>query len=86
MLVRPDDVTALAAPADRADGTVVYRRYLGPSVLYRVEVGNGTTLETLHNHSDQIDLDEPISVHLTADHELAWFPREGDLAGYAVDE
>lgn len=85
VLIRPDDITALPAPDERADGHVVYRRYLGPSVLYRVEVGNGTMLETLHNHSDQIDLDTPISIHLTADHDLAWFPRQSDLAGYASD-
>ncbi len=85
VLIRPDDITALPAPPERADGQVIYRRYLGPSVLYRVKVGDGVSLETLHNHSDQIDLDEPVSIHLTAEHELAWFPREGDLAGYADD-
>lgn len=83
VLIRPDDITALPSPTERADGHVIYRRYLGPSVLYRVDVGDDTTLETLHNHSDQIDLDEPVSIHLTAEHELAWFPRESDLAGYA---
>ena len=83
VLVRPDDVAALPAPEERSDGHLVYRRYLGPSVLYRVEMHDGTTIESLHNHTDQIDLDEPISIHLTADHELAWFPRESDLAAYA---
>lgn len=85
VLVRPDDVAALPAPEERSDGHLVYRRYLGPSVLYRVEMTDGTTVESLHNHSDQIDLDEAISIHLIADHELAWFPRESDLAAYADD-
>ncbi|MFP4628567.1 MAG: ABC transporter ATP-binding protein [Halobacteriales archaeon] len=82
VLVRPDDITALSAPPERADGRVSYRRYLGPSILYRVELEGGDTVECLHNHSDQVDLDEPVSIHLTAEHRLAWFPKEGDLAGY----
>lgn len=76
LLVRPDDVTAFPTEtADtEADGTVVYRRYLGPTVLYRVELDTGETIECMHNHSDRIDLDERVSVRVTADHELAWFP------------
>jgi iron(III) transport system ATP-binding protein len=76
LLVRPDDVTAYpAAESDAdADGTVVYRRYLGPTVLYRVELDSGETIECMHNHSDRIDLDERVVVRVTADHELAWFP------------
>jgi len=77
VLVRPDDVVAYgAADEDRADGRVTYRRYLGPTVLYRVELENGDTVECMHNHSEHVDLDEPVHVELTADHELAWFPRE----------
>lgn len=82
VLVRPDDLTALSAPEARADGRVSYRRYLGPSILYRVELEDGSTVECLHNHSDQVDLDEHVSIHLTADHGLAWFPTESDMAGY----
>ncbi|ELY57083.1 ABC transporter [Natronococcus amylolyticus DSM 10524] len=76
LLVRPDDVTAYpAADTDApADGTVVYRRYLGPTVLYRVELDTGETIECMHNHSDRINLDERVAVRVTADHELAWFP------------
>ncbi|NKE35956.1 ABC transporter ATP-binding protein [Natronococcus sp. JC468] len=76
LLVRPDDVTAYsAADVDAAaDGTVVYRRYLGPTVLYRVELDTGETIECMHNHSDRMDLDERVAVRVTADHELAWFP------------
>ncbi len=76
LLVRPDDVTAYPVDGDddAADGTVVYRRYLGPTVLYRVELDSGETIECMHNHSDQIDLDERVRVRVTAEHELAWFP------------
>ncbi|WP_254529667.1 ABC transporter ATP-binding protein [Natrinema gelatinilyticum] len=74
LLVRPDDVTAYPATGDESDGRVVYRRYLGPTVLYRVELDSGDTIECMHNHSDQIDLDERVRVRVTADHELAWFP------------
>lgn len=74
LLIRPDDVTAYPAAGPEADGTVVYRRYLGPTILYRVELDTGETIECMHNHSDQIDLDERVAVRVTADHELAWFP------------
>ncbi|RZH67658.1 ABC transporter ATP-binding protein [Natrinema altunense] len=76
LLVRPDDVTAYPAAEAEADGRVVYRRYLGPTVLYRVELDGGETIECMHNHSDRIDLDERVGVRVTADHELAWFPAD----------
>ena len=74
LLVRPDDVTAFPAEESEANGRVVYRRYLGPTVLYRVELDTGETIECMHNHSDQITLDERVTVRVTANHELAWFP------------
>jgi iron(III) transport system ATP-binding protein len=76
LLVRPDDVTAYPAEGSEADGRVVYRRYLGPTVLYRVELDGGETIECMHNHSDRIDLDERVGVRVTADHDLAWFPAD----------
>ncbi|WP_255193639.1 ABC transporter ATP-binding protein [Natronobeatus ordinarius] len=81
LLVRPDDVTASPTNGAEADGAVVYRRYLGPTVLYRVELDDGDVIECMHNHSDRIELDERVAVRVTADHELAWFPadqRESD--------
>ena len=74
LLVRPDDVTAFPADEFEPDGEVVYRRYLGPTVLYRVELDAGETIECMHNHSDRIELGERVAVRVTADHELAWFP------------
>ncbi len=74
LLVRPDDVTAYPADGTEADGQVVYRRYLGPTVLYRVELDDGDVIECMHNHSDRLELDERVAVRVTADHELAWFP------------
>jgi len=76
LLVRPDDVTAYPADGSEVDGRVVYRRYLGPTVLYRVELDSGETIECMHNHSDHIDLDERVAVRVTADHDLAWFPAD----------
>jgi iron(III) transport system ATP-binding protein len=73
VLVRPDDVTALPAEAE-ADGEVVHRQYLGPTVLYRVELTNGDVVECMHNHTQRLDLGTPVDVDVTADHELAWFP------------
>ncbi len=75
VLVRPDDILAYPADEAEADGRVTYRRYLGPSVLYRVELDSGETIECMHNHSESMDLDTPVSVTLTADHELVWFPE-----------
>ena len=74
LLVRPDDVTAAPSNGTEADGTVIYRRYLGPTVLYRVELDAGDVIECMHNHSDRIELDQRVTVRVTADHELAWFP------------
>jgi iron(III) transport system ATP-binding protein len=77
VLVRPDDISASPAPSpEESDGTVIYRQYLGPTILYRVRLDNGDVLECMHNHTDHVDLDEPVAVDLDADHELAWFPRE----------
>ncbi|MEM4781952.1 MAG: ABC transporter ATP-binding protein [Halalkalicoccus sp.] len=77
VLVRPDDV--LIRPAEdeaKADGRVTYRRYLGPTVLYRVELEDGDVVEAMHNHAEQVSLDTPVTVELAATHELAWFPSE----------
>lgn len=74
VLVRPDDVTLDPAPEGEPHGTVTYRRYLGPTVLYRVTLPNGDTVECMHNHAEEIELDEQVGVRLTADHDLAWFP------------
>ena len=89
LLVRPDDVTAYPIDGehtsdrsdtdgedvdDESDGEVVYRRYLGPTILYRIELDNGDVVECMHNHSERFELGERVGVRVTADHELAWFP------------
>lgn len=82
VLVRPDDLDAVPARNGTADGRVTYRRYLGPTVLYRVELDeadesdNADVLQCMHNHSRQIPLESEVDVELAADHDLAWFPRE----------
>ena len=76
VLIRPDDVVARPADNGNADGYITHRRYLGPTVLYRVALKNGETVETMHNHSDQLSLEEPVCVDLTVTHNLAWFPKE----------
>jgi iron(III) transport system ATP-binding protein len=75
VLVRPDDVSAHPCRGD-CDGHVVRRRYLGPSILYEVELGDGTTVDCMHNHDEDVALDAPVELRLEADHELAWFPPE----------
>ncbi|WP_336135851.1 ABC transporter ATP-binding protein [Natronomonas amylolytica] len=75
LMVRPDDVRAEPAEPAEANGEVVHRRYLGPTVLYRVEIDTGDVVGCMHNHADEVSLDEPVFASLDADHELAWFPR-----------
>jgi iron(III) transport system ATP-binding protein len=75
IMVRPDDVYAEPADPAEANGEVVHRRYLGPTVLYRVEIDTGDVVGCMHNHADEVSLDDPVHVGLDADHELAWFPR-----------
>ena len=75
LMVRPDDVRARRVEPEEANGEVVHRRYLGPTVLYRVEIDSGDVVGCMHNHADRISLDDPVFASLDAEHELAWFPR-----------
>jgi len=75
VLVRPDDLRATPASPELADGVIVSRQYVGPSFVYRVELESGDVVHCLHNHVEEFDLDEPVSLELTADHPLAWYPR-----------
>lgn len=74
ILVRPDDLRTTPTNEETADGTVIHRRYSGPSFVYRIDVG-GETVHSLHNHSEEFETDTPVDVSLVADHPLAWFPR-----------
>ncbi|MFC7185836.1 ABC transporter ATP-binding protein [Halorubrum yunnanense] len=75
VLVRPDDLRATPASPELADGIIVSRQYVGPSFVYRVELESGDTVHCLHNHVEEFGLNEPVTVELTADHPLAWYPR-----------
>ena len=75
VMVRPDDVTARPpAPDEVPNGEVVHRRFLGPTVFYRVELDSGDVVGCSHNHAEEVPLDEPVKVELSAEHDLAWFP------------
>ncbi len=78
VLVRPDDVLATCNCDGGGDGEITYRRYLGPTVLYRVELDSGESLQCMHNHSEKLELGDRVDVSLVADHELVWFPVESD--------
>ena len=75
VLVRPDDVSATVAKHGDAHGHVVQRRYLGPTILYEVELHNGDTVQCMHNHDNTVPLDAEVTVDVSADHELSWFPH-----------
>jgi iron(III) transport system ATP-binding protein len=77
VLVRPDDVRARPVDDGTGNGRVVRRRFLGPTVLYRIELESGDVVGCMHNHADDVPLDAPVRVELAADHDLAWFPRGG---------
>jgi len=75
VLVRPDDLRATPASPELADGVITSRQYVGPSFVYRVELESGDTVHCLHNHVEEFGLNEPVSLDLSADHPLAWYPR-----------
>ncbi|ELZ81532.1 ABC transporter ATP-binding protein [Haloferax larsenii] len=75
ILVRPDDVSAHACNGS-GHGEVVGKRYLGPTILYEVELDGGDNLLCMHNHDETVPTDGRVEVSLDAGHELAWFPSE----------
>jgi len=75
LLVRPDDVAVAAVPDIEANGDVVHRRFLGPSVFYRVELDSGDVVGCSHNHEHEVPRGEPVRVELDAAHDLSWFPE-----------
>jgi len=76
VLVRPDDLRAARAHLDQTDGEVTSRQYVGPSFIYRVVLDSGDTVHCQHNHVEDFELGERVTVDLVADHPLAWYPRE----------
>jgi len=76
VLVRPDDLRAVPATEDAGNGTIVKRQYTGPSFIYHVELDNGDVVRCLHNHAEDMDVGEPVTVDLVSDHSLAWYPTE----------
>jgi len=76
VLVRPDDLAAVPANEATADGKVVRRQYTGPTFVYGVELASNTTVRCLHNHAELFEHCQPVSVDITADHPLAWYPPQ----------
>jgi len=85
VLVRPDDLRAARAHPDQTDGEVTSRQYVGPSFIYRVDLDSGDTVHCLHNHVEDFELGERVTVDLVADHPLAWYPRQSDGEVCSVD-
>jgi ABC-type Fe3+ transport system permease subunit/ABC-type Fe3+/spermidine/putrescine transport system ATPase subunit len=75
ILVRPDDIAIAPAESD-SHGRIVYRRFNGPEVFYRVELESGDVLGCTHSHDEWIDLETSVRVSLTANHPLRSFVRE----------
>ena len=76
VLVRPDDLEAVPTNEATANGNIIHRQYNGPTFVYRVELNSGTTVRCLHNHAETFEHGQPVAVSITADHSLAWYPRQ----------
>ncbi len=76
LLVRPDDLEAIPTNEATADGNIVNRQYNGPNFVYQVKLKNGTTVRCLHNHVETFEHNQPVTVDIAADHQLAWYPAE----------
>ncbi|MFB6311697.1 MAG: ABC transporter ATP-binding protein [Salinirussus sp.] len=76
VLLRPDDLAARPAAADVADGQIVHRQYTGPAFVYRIELISGELVRCSHNHVEDFELDQDVTVDIVADHPLAWYPRD----------
>jgi iron(III) transport system ATP-binding protein len=74
VLLRPDDLAAVPANEATADGQVIRRQYTGPTFVYGVSLESNTTVRCLHNHAELFEHCQPVSVDITADHPLAWYP------------
>jgi iron(III) transport system ATP-binding protein len=75
VLVRPDDL-GISEAASGADGRIIHRQYTGPSFVYRIELETGDVVHAQVNHVDRFEVGQAVAVELTADHPLAWFPRD----------
>lgn len=73
ILIRPDDIIAYPVNQKSGVGKISHRRYLGPTILYRIKLKNGDILECMHNHTESIELDEYVDIELAANHKLMWF-------------
>ncbi len=73
ILLRPDDIEISPISADAADGWIVLRQFNGPTVRYRIELENGTVLESRHSHEEWLEPGTPVAVTISASHALPTF-------------
>lgn len=73
ILVRPDDLSVVATGTD-AHGRVVYRRFNGPDVFYRVELDTGDVVGCTHTHDEWLALGTPVRLEFVAGHPIRSFP------------
>ncbi|MCH7659191.1 MAG: ATP-binding cassette domain-containing protein [Euryarchaeota archaeon] len=77
ILVRPDDIAIIPTASD-AHGRVVYSRFNGPEVFYRVALETGTVVGCTGSHDEWIERGTAVRVELTASHPLRSFTREDE--------
>ncbi|WP_255169044.1 ATP-binding cassette domain-containing protein [Natrononativus amylolyticus] len=77
ILLRPDDLAVEPATAERADGRLVHRGFTGSTVRYRIELADGTVLESRCSHEEWLAVGTPVAVSIAAGHRLPTFPADG---------
>ncbi|MDR7521460.1 MAG: ABC transporter ATP-binding protein [Armatimonadota bacterium] len=74
LLVRPDDVAI--APASDGQGLVLDRLFLGPEIIYRVQLPSGRVVHSRQPHTATLGPGDRVAVRIVPGHPLACF-RDG---------
>jgi iron(III) transport system ATP-binding protein len=83
LLVRPDDVTIIAAP-DGA-GTVLDRLFAGSEIIYRVALPSGRVLHSRQPHTVELPRGARVAVRVAPGHPLACFHNGAALEVEAAE-
>lgn len=73
VMVRPDDLDVRRA--GDGNGEVAWRRYEGGTLLYGVDLGDGSRVRVRLNHEADVDVGDAVRVEVSAPHALTCFPR-----------
>ncbi|MDR7486780.1 MAG: ABC transporter ATP-binding protein [Armatimonadota bacterium] len=74
LLVRPDDVAI--APASDGQGLILDRLFVGPEIIYRVQLPSGRVVHSRQPHTATLGPGDRVAVRIAPGHPLACF-RDG---------